>query len=104
MCSLYRREGNFEEQHRKALSFIGTHSGRDTDKIREAGLTPVMESDLVYFKEARLVLECRKLYFQDINPKHFLDPAINDMYPLKDYHRMYVGEIVKCLVNEAQTS
>jgi flavin reductase (DIM6/NTAB) family NADH-FMN oxidoreductase RutF len=91
----------FEERYRKAMTFIGTHSGRDTDKIKETGLTPVKENGLVYFNEARLVLACRKLYFQDISPDRFLDPAINEMYPQKDYHRMYVGEIVKCLVKES---
>jgi flavin reductase (DIM6/NTAB) family NADH-FMN oxidoreductase RutF len=87
----------FGEQHRKALQFCGTHSGRDTDKIAGAGLTPVQGDGFTYFDEARLVLVCRKLYFQDIGPERFLDEAINDMYPQKDYHRMYVGEIVKCL-------
>jgi len=87
----------FEEHHRKALSYCGSHSGRDTDKIKGAGLTPVKEGGFVYFDEARLVLACRKLYFQDISPGRFLDEKIDDMYPQKDYHRMYVGEIVKCL-------
>lgn len=87
----------FEERHRKALSFCGSHSGRDTDKIKGAGLTPVNEGGFVYFAEARLVLACRKLYFQDISPERFLDAKINDLYSQKDYHRMYVGEIVKCL-------
>lgn len=90
----------FEERYRKAMTFIGTHSGRDTDKIKETGLTPVKENDLIYFKEARIVLACRKLYFQDISPERFLDPSINEMYAQKDYHRMYVGEVVKCLVKE----
>lgn len=87
----------FDETHRKALQFCGTHSGRNTDKMKGTGLTPVHDKGLVYFSEARLVLGCRKLYYQDIEPSRFLDPAINDMYPQKDYHRMYVGEIVKCL-------
>lgn len=87
----------FGEEHRKALQFCGTHSGRDTDKMKGAGLTPVKEEDFVYFSEARLVLACRKIYFQDIGAERFLDPAIGSMYPQKDYHRMYVGDIVKCL-------
>jgi len=91
----------FEERFRKALTYCGTHSGRDGDKIREAGLTPVKEGGAVYFAEARLVLVCRKLYFQDISPDRFLDPAIESMYPKKDYHRMYVGEIGKCLVRKS---
>lgn len=87
----------FEEKHRKALSFCGTHTGRDIDKVKEAGLTPIKEPGLIYFTEARLVLACRKLYYQDIVPANFLESKINDMYAKKDYHRMYVGEIVKCL-------
>lgn len=90
----------FEEKHRKALAFCGSHSGRDRDKVKEAGLTPVPEKGIVYFDEARLVLACRKLYFQDISPDRFLDAAIDEMYPQKDYHRMYVGEIEHCLVKE----
>lgn len=39
----------FEETHRKALGFIGSHSGRDTDKIKETGLTPVKEEGIVLF-------------------------------------------------------
>ena len=88
----------FGEQYRSALQFCGTHSGRDTDKVSGAGLTPVRDRGAVYFDEARLVLVCRKLYFQDIGPERFLDPSIGKMYPQKDYHRMYVGEIERCLV------
>lgn len=90
----------FEEKHRKALTFCGSHSGRDRDKVRESGLTPVKDGGFIYFQEARLVLACRKLYFQDINPEHFLDDTIHKMYPQKDYHRMFVGETVKCLIAE----
>jgi len=91
----------FTEHYRKAMTFIGTHTGRDTDKMKETGLTPVKADGNVYYREARLVLVCRKLYAQDIRPDRFLDPTISDMYPQRDYHRMYVGEIVQCLVNES---
>jgi flavin reductase (DIM6/NTAB) family NADH-FMN oxidoreductase RutF len=91
----------FAETHRKALSYCGSHSGREKrDKVREAGLTAAKDGAFLFFEEARMVLACRKLYFQDISPDRFLDDRINDMYPQKDYHRMYAGEIVKCLVKE----
>ncbi len=90
----------FEEKHRKALTYCGSHSGREGDKVKAAGLTPVGNNGCVHFSEARLVLVCKKMYSHDIAPDRFLDQAINDMYPQKDYHRMYVGEIVKCLVRE----
>ncbi len=43
------------------------------------------------------MLQCRKLYYQDFTPEHFLDARIDELYPQKDYHRMYVGAIEKCL-------
>lgn len=90
----------FAEQHRKALAYCGSHSGRDGDKIAKTGLTPIRDKGVVYFNEARLVLVCRKLYFQDIDPKRFLDGSIESLYPQKDYHRMYVGELVSVLTAE----
>jgi flavin reductase (DIM6/NTAB) family NADH-FMN oxidoreductase RutF len=89
----------FEERYREVLNYCGTHSGKDVDKIKETRLTPLFGDNTIYFAEARLVFECKKLYYQDINPANFLDPTIdNRNYPLKDYHRLYVGEIVSCLV------
>jgi flavin reductase (DIM6/NTAB) family NADH-FMN oxidoreductase RutF len=90
----------FSEAHRKALLFCGTHSGRDTDKMRETGLTARSGEGYVWFDEARLVLLCRTVYAQDITPDRFLDPALEKMYPQKDYHRLYIGEITGCLARE----
>lgn len=43
----------FEEEYRDALNICGTKSGRDTDKIKEAGLTPVYDSGGVFLKRQR---------------------------------------------------
>ncbi len=89
----------FDEKWRAALMLCGTKSGRDVDKAKETGLKPVPgEGETVHFEQARMVLACRKLYFQDISPERFLVPSIDENYPKKDYHRMYVGEVEKCLV------
>ncbi len=93
-----------EEEYRDILTYCGTKSGRDVNKVEETGLTPVFDGQATYFAEARLVLICRKIYFQDLVPDHFLDPDIDQFYPLKDYHRMYVGEIVKCLKRSSSTT
>ena len=88
----------FDEKYRDALNFCGAHSGRDCDKAKETGLTPLeVEPGTVAFEEARLILVCRKLYFHDLLPEHFLDPEIETNYPKKDYHRMFVGEVVRTL-------
>lgn len=89
----------FDETYRPALDYCGSHSGRDVNKAQETGLTPVAGTEgAVYFAQARLVLVCRKLYAQDLVPDCFVDPTIGPRhYPQQDYHRMYVGEIVRCL-------
>lgn len=88
----------FNNEYKSVLEFCGSHSGKDVDKIAETKLTPVETSHgSIYFKEARLVIECKKIYFHDIDPKHFIDPTIQDNYSSNDYHRMYIGEIIRCL-------
>lgn len=87
----------FGRGQRQALQLCGTVSGRDTDKIAEAGLTTCYDDRAPYFAEAEVVLICRKMYTQDIDPERFEDPTIASHYNRSDYHRVYVGEIVKVL-------
>lgn len=89
----------FSDEYRGTLTYCGRNSGRDVDKAKETGLTPVKADASVSFKEAEIVLICKKLAYQDISPEGFIDKSIDAAcYPAKDYHRMYIGEIVKCLV------
>jgi flavin reductase (DIM6/NTAB) family NADH-FMN oxidoreductase RutF len=91
----------FDEKYKPQLNFCGSRSGRETDKAKECGFTPLAATNgSVFFEEARLVLECRKLYFQDLDLANFLDPAIMKNYPQNDFHRMYVGEITRVLAAE----
>lgn len=86
------------EEHRKTLNFCGTYSGRDVDKVESTGLIPIeTQEGAIYFEQAELVLVCHKLYFSDLDPSHFLDPSILRNYPTHDFHRLYIGEIRKCL-------
>jgi flavin reductase (DIM6/NTAB) family NADH-FMN oxidoreductase RutF len=88
----------FGDNYRSALNYCGAHSGRDVDKEKETGLTPVFDAEAPYFAEARLVLICRKLYKQRITPDGFFDPALaTQNYPEEDYHDYIIGEIVKVL-------
>jgi len=81
---------------RKITALCGKISGHDGDKITQAGLTAYVEGDAIFPAEAELVLVCRKLHAQDLDPAGFIDPHITTHYN-GDYHRMYVGEIVQCL-------
>lgn len=86
----------FPEALKPALSLLGSKSGRDGDKIAASGLHPMVSSRVAApsFQEAELVVECRTMYWQDLDPSHFLDSSIESNYPKKDYHRAYFGEIL----------
>lgn len=89
----------FGEEHRKALAFCGSKSGREVDKVAECGFT-VAASDCgaPYFEEAELALVCKKLYTGEIDPAGFHDAALREKnYPNHDYHKIYIGEIVEVL-------
>ena len=81
------------EEYRAALRLCGTKSGRDCDKLEEAGLSSLTLDGVPVIAEAELVLICRKLYVDDIKKDGFLDPSLLSNYPEEDYHRIYVCEI-----------
>ncbi len=88
----------FDSSFRKTLNLLGTESGRDMNKMDISALDPISSpGGSVYFKQARIVLECRKIYFDNIKPEFFLDNDIHKMYPKKDYHRFYIGEIINAM-------
>ena len=86
---------HFPSEHSQALDYCGSHSGRDVDKIEECGLSPIPSKSIGSpgFEEADLIIECSKMYFDDFKPEHFLAGFIEENYPAKDYHRLYLGEI-----------
>lgn len=89
----------FPEEHRKVLQFCGSHSGRDVNKAEKTGLIPFSPSkDTVAFRQADLIMECRKLYAHFLQPGDFIDPSVNrECYPEPDHHRVYIGEIERVL-------
>lgn len=91
----------FGEEYREMFQIMGTKSGRDTQKEKEAGLTPFYVDGTTAYEEAKLIFVCKKQYHQLMLPDCF-DETENDekWYPNKDYHLMYVGEIEKVLVRE----
>ena len=84
----------FGEDKRPALNLLGVKSGRDGDKIAASGLTPIESACVAApgFAEAELVIECEKMYYDDLKPDHFLARHIAPHYH-GDFHRVYYGEI-----------
>ncbi len=103
----------FKEDYRKALSFCGSHSGRDCDKAKETGLTPVVIADAaaaygtdyayraIAFEQADTILVCKKAYVQEMKPECFADSSNESKwYPDKDYHVQYIGEIAAVYIRD----
>ena len=90
------------DEYRKALTYCGTHSGRDEDKISNAGLSVTFtEEDTPAIAEARLVLECRKLYTDTIKAENFIEQGIVERwYPESDFHKVYVLQITNAYIKK----
>ena len=80
------------EAYRQAMTVCGRKSGRDCDKLTEAGLTTEELDGVPVIAEAEYNLICRKLYVDDLKEECFLDRELLSHYQ-KDYHRIYVCEI-----------
>ena len=92
-----------DNDFKKQMAYLGTVSGRDEDKIAKAGLTKVFADETVYFKEAKLVLICKKLYASELQESGFVyQETLDESYPKRDLHTMYVGKIEKVLVRDDQ--
>ena len=88
----------FGSEYREALRLCGTKSGKDCDKIKEAGLSPFLDGKTIGFKEADKIFICRKLYAAPLAKEHFIDIKIPpSVYSENDYHTLYIVEIEKVL-------
>lgn len=90
----------FDDSYRDALKLCGSKSGRDIDKAEACGFTTNFIEHVPVFDQAVCTIICRKIAVYDIDPSQFIDASIDKNYPLKDYHRVYTGEIIKVLVKD----
>ncbi len=87
----------YPEQYRKALSLLGTLSGRDVDKVAQSGLTPVCLENGVTFAEASRTIVLKKIYRQEMDLSAVPADARARYYAAEPPHTMYIGEVVKIL-------
>ena len=102
----------FSESYRKALGYLGSHSGRDENKVANSGLTPVVAGDVVTFKEAELTFVCKKLYEHQFD-EAYLAEKVKDYYASNpavytqaghdrwEPHYMYIGEVVDAIEDQS---
>ena len=98
----------YGEFDNKILSYCGTKSGRDTDKIRDLGLTLVESGEISVpgIAELPLTLECKVIYKQKQDLTQIPQSVMDRFYPVidesgfRDYHIAYCGEIVNAYLIE----
>ncbi|WP_099292942.1 DUF4468 domain-containing protein [Butyricimonas sp. Marseille-P3923] len=89
----------YTETYREALNYCGHNSGKDADKVKGAGLTPVTTpSGSKAFSEAWMIIECRKMISQTINIDGISDPELKKQWSGKAMHKMFIGEILNVWV------
>ncbi|UCD33363.1 MAG: flavin reductase family protein [Desulfobacterales bacterium] len=85
------------ENMAKEITFCGTKSGRDFDKFKACSLS-VVESQSVgspIIKVQGLHYECKIIFKAAMDPD-YLAETYEALYPEKDYHTLYFGEILEC--------
>lgn len=91
----------FGGKYKKELGICGSKSGRDTDKVALTGFTPLFTDGTAAIEQADAIMVCRTMAVQEIDPKGFLDESVDEKwYPEKDYHKVFIAEIVKTYVKE----
>jgi len=80
---------------KKEINICGSKSGRDLDKFKECGLSAAKSKKVgsPVLKIPGSHFECRIINKAPIDPK-FLSPDLEDIYPAKDYHTLYFGEVL----------
>lgn len=100
----------FSKEYNKDLLYLGSHSGKDEDKLSKTTLTPIFIDGIPCYKEAKLTIIARKVYVGKIEKEGFVKKEIIDeyykesgnegIYNNSSFHNVYIGEIVKILVEE----
>lgn len=93
----------FDAEYKKKLAYLGSHSGRDEDKIGKMGLHVEFFDGAPGFSEANLVIVCRKMYYLDFVGERIPEKEIKRFYSNDeegDFHRMYAGEVTGIYVKK----
>ena len=90
-----RFTATFFDGHQQELLYLGSHSGKDDpDKIEHSGLHLTKVDGQPTFEEGKILLVCKTLYKQALEPECFIDTAFAEAsYPDQDYSVAYVAEI-----------
>ncbi len=91
---------SFYGDNKQIHKVCGCMSGRDVNKTEKANLTPVFCEKAPYFKEARLVIVCKKQYVGKLQSNCFTDKEPLNKWYKDDLHINIIGKIEKVLVKK----
>lgn len=92
---------SFFDGYHKELSYLGTKSGKDENKIENVHFHLTDIDGQPAFEEANEVWILKKLYVSKFEKDSFIFPDIYEKnYPNDDLHYIYIGEITGVYRNE----
>ena len=82
----------------KETAFCGSKSGRNVDKFQMCNLETIDARQVVspIIKTRGRHYECKIIYKSAMDPAHLDKDYDTFLYPQKDYHTLYFGEILAC--------
>ena len=85
-----------DDSLKNELSFCGTKSGRDYDKIKECNLRLEKSDkfDIPHIKCNGIVVECEVMYFQRMDSANMSESFKEKFYSSGDIHTIYHGKIL----------
>lgn len=98
----------FPNEYKEQILFLGSKSGRDSNKMKEVKLTSVQTpSRDMSFKEARLIIECKLTSITTPNPDDFYSQEAKDYIKeaykqASDYRKLVFGEITHVWVKKLE--
>ena len=83
---------------RKEIAYCGSKSGRDVDKFKMCNMETTDSQKITspIIKTQGRHYECKIIYKSAMDPAHFDKNYDSTVYPQKDYHTLYFGEILAC--------
>lgn len=92
----------FDKSYKDKVLYLGTHSGRDENKIEHVGLHILNDLEAPYFEEASEVIILKKIYKTFLDPQNFIKEEYKSAaYKNTDYHYEFIGEIVGVYKNDS---
>jgi flavin reductase (DIM6/NTAB) family NADH-FMN oxidoreductase RutF len=96
----------FPEQHKGDIMPFGTKSGRNTDKMAQTKLTPMLTpAGAPAYEEAKIIIECKLIAAPTVSKDEFYTQEGKDFLQggydeAKDWHKLVYGEITKIYIKK----